>query len=128
MRPASHCPPTPHIAHRWPALPGMQTCSRPTCWQVASTGHELGSFIVQRRRQKLLMHERPLRQMASIVPVALHGWFASLISVGAHAHTPPFTVERHAGHDPGLAGLQVARQKPPRHCAPPAQGIAALQA
>ncbi len=116
------------MAQRCPEFPGMQTCSSPTCWQVASTGHELGSFMVHRRRQKLLMHERPLRQIASIVPVALQGWFASLISVGAHAQTPPFAVGRHAGHEPGLARLQVARQKPPRHCAPPAQGMAELQA
>ena len=84
--------------------------------------------MVHRRRQKLLMHESPFRQMASIVPVALQGWFASLISVGAHAQIPPFAVDWHAGHEPGLPGLQVARQNPPRHCAPPAQGIAALQA
>lgn len=64
--------------------------------------------------------------MASIVPVALQGWFASLISVGAHAQMPPFPVDWQAGHAPGLAGLQVARQKPPRHWAPPAQGIAEL--
>ena len=80
--------------------------------------------MVQRRRQKLLIHARPFRQMANMVPVLLQAWFASLISVGPHAQMPPFTVGRHAGHEPGLAGLQLARQTPPRHCAPPEHGIA----
>ena len=72
------------------------------------------------------MHASPLRQIASMVPVLLQAWLASLISVAPHAQIPPFTVGRHAGHEPGLAGLQLARQTPPRHCAPPEHGMAAL--
>jgi hypothetical protein len=106
----------------------MQTCWLSRSWHVVPVGHEFGSATVQRRRQKPLMHESPLRQMASIVPVALQASFASLISVAAQAQMPPFTVGRHAAHAPGFDGLHDARQKPPRHCAPPAHGIAELQA
>ena len=111
-----------------PAFPGMQTSWPLLSWQVVPVGHDVGLLMVHWRRQKLLMHESPLRQMASIVPALLHGWLASLISVAPQAQMPPFTVGRQAGHEPGLAGLQLARHTPPRHWAPPAHGIAALQA
>lgn len=126
--PGSHWPPPPHVAHCMPALPGMHTCWPPLSWHVAPVGHEVGSATLQRRRQKLLMQESPLRQIASVVPVLLQGWFASLISWGVQAQKPPFTVGWQAAQLPGLAGLQLERHSPPMHWAPPAQGRAALHA
>jgi hypothetical protein len=105
----------------------MQTSTPPLFWQTVPAAHEAGLACVQRWRQKLLMHERPVRQIASVGPELLHGWFTSAISALPQAQMPPL-MPRQAWHPPGFCGLHAARHFPATHWAPPAHGWAPLHA
>jgi len=108
-------------------VPGIQTCCEPTNWQVLSVWQVAGLLVSHSCRQKPATQLRPVRQMASVLPVPLHGWLMLEISVAEHAQTPPLGVVWHAAHPAGLAGLQDARHRPPKQTEPAWHGIEPLQ-